>query len=336
MKVATAVEHMTRVCLARVIDGFAPSPARDLPDSSSRMWKPYSTERSRAMRAAVAAVFLLALAMPGVSSAQDSAVTWDDIPWAKGPLAGSLGKEAQVAVPAGCVFAGKDGTRMFMELTQNPADGSEVGVVVCPPVADSTADPWFVVFSFDPSGYVKDEQRDDLDADAILASIRRGTEAANERRRKRGWGTLTVDGWVTRPHYDVDSHNLTWALSAVDETGSHTVNHSVRLLGRKGVMHADLVTSPEHLAALLPVFDTMISGFEYLPGNRYAEWRKGDKVASYGLTALVAGGAGAVAVKTGLLAKLWKLLVAGVVAIGAALKRFWKRLTGGRQARQAQ
>ncbi len=46
-------------------------------------------------------------------------------------------------------------------------------------------------------------------------------------------------------------------------------------------------------------------------------------MAEYGLTALVAGGAGVVAAKTGLLAKFWKFIVAGVVAIGAFFKRIF-------------
>jgi len=259
---------------------------------------------------------------------------WEDIPWVEGPVIGTLGRAAQVDVPVGCLFAGEDGSRIFMELNENPPDGSELGVVLCQPDEEPDAGPWFVIFSFDPSGYVKDDDRDDLDADAIMESIRRGTEAANDERQKRGWGTIAVSGWVIRPYYDVDSQNLTWALSVVDESGSRTVNHSVRLLGRTGVMHADLVASPEDLPSLLPVFDEMVAGFEYLPGNRYAEWREGDKMASYGLTALVAGGAGAVAAKTGLLAKLWKAIAAGVIAIAVGLKSLWARLTGGRKARE--
>jgi uncharacterized membrane-anchored protein len=103
----------------------------------------------------------------------------------------------------------------------------------------------------------------------------------------------------------------------------------VRLLGRGGVLHADLVLDPSQLGTVVADFDQVVAGTTFTPGNRYAEWREGDKVAAYGLTALVAGGAGAVAVKTGLFAKLGKLLAAFgkvimVVALGllATLKNF--------------
>src|SRR6266508_515080 len=121
--------------------------------------------------------------------------------------------------------------------------------------------------------------------------------------KRCGWGTLSVEGWVTKPFYDRATNNLTWAITAHDNTGGRTVNHSVRLLGRGGGMHADLVTTPEHLTSLVPTFNVMIGGFSYSPGPKYAEWRSGDKVAAYGLTALVAGGAGVALAKSGLLGK---------------------------------
>jgi len=205
---------------------------------------------------------------------------------------------------------------------------------LCP--ANGTNDTWFVLFSYDESGYVRDDEGASLDADAILESVRQGTEAGNRERKRRGWGTLTVEGWATKPFYDRATNNLTWAITAHDNEGGRTVNHSVRLLGRGGVMHADLVTTPEQLAALVPTFNTMIGGYTYSPGFKYAEWRSGDKVAAYGLTALVAGGAGVALVKSGLLVKFWKLIVIGFAALVGALKRLWSRITGKRSEMQPQ
>ena len=54
-----------------------------------------------------------------------------------------------------------------------------------------------------------------------------------------------------------------------------------------------------------------------------------DKLAEYGLTALVVGGAGAALLKSGLLAKLWEPLVATLAALGVGIKRLF---FGGRSA----
>jgi uncharacterized membrane-anchored protein len=263
----------------------------------------------------------LALAIATAASLHAQERTLRDLPWASGPVTGDLGTEATARVPSGCLFVGPDAADDFMVLTQNPPGGDERGVIFC----GDSADAWFVVFSFDKSGYVKDDERDELDGDKILRSIRSGTEAGNERRRERGWATLAVEGWVQPPFYDTTTNNLTWSLSLLDSDGDRTVNHSVRLLGRGGVMHADLVADRSQLTTAIPAFNRIVEGYEYKSGHRYAEWRAGDKVAAFGLTALIAGGAGAVAAKTGLLGKLWKLIVAGVVAVGAGIKALFKK-----------
>jgi uncharacterized membrane-anchored protein len=292
--------------------------------------------RAIILRSAFALACLAPAAPPAVAQGadQERAQRFESIPWEAGPTRGDLGDQAEVRVPAACRFTQADGARTFMELTENPPDGSERGVIVCPDSAETSL--WFVVFSYSDMGYVKDDERDQLDADKILASLREGTDAGNRERRDRGWETITLEGWVRPPYYDTLTNNLTWATMLSGEQGGRSVNHSVRLLGRGGVMYVDLVIDPEQMTSALPVFDSIIATYTYKSGHRYAEWRQGDRVAAYGLTALIAGGAGAVAAKTGLLAKFWKailaflaaawkLVLAVVAAIGVALKRLFGR-----------
>ena len=234
--------------------------------------------------------------------------------WQAGPGTGDLGGMASIGIPSGFRFLDKRDAGKFLELLQNPASGRELGVLV------EEASFWFVVFEFSPEGYVKDDDRN-LDADAILASIKKGTEAANKIRRERGWSTLDVTGWQQKPFYDQQTNNLTWAIRGRSED-SMTINHSTRLLGRRGVMNVDLVVSPEQIGDAMPTFSSLLSGFSFASGHRYAEFTRGDKVAEYGLTGLIVGGAGVALVKTGLLQKLWKFIVLAVFAAIAGIKRF--------------
>lgn len=269
-------------------------------------------------------IVVAGLAVPSVSAlAQQAAPTFSDIPWVQGPTVGDLGTEAQVQVPEGCVFTGRDGVETFLELTHNPVGKSERGVVLCN-LAEGK-EPWFTVFSYSSIGYVRDDERDELDAAQLLGNITRATEASNDARRDRGWEPLTIEGWKREPYYDTETHNLTWALAASTPSGGRSVNHSVRILGRGGVMHVDLVADPAQLDAAMPLFGSLVSGFGYKAGHRYAEWREGDKVAEYGLAALVAGGAGVAAAKMGLFGKLWKLIVAAVAGAFAWLKSLFRR-----------
>jgi uncharacterized membrane-anchored protein len=277
-------------------------------------------------------IALFAAMAAGPVAAQTPAETSpaEEIPWEDGPSVAQLGSIAQVKVPEGFRFAGRDGVRKFMELTQNPVSGKELGVLVS--ASGPESDPWFVIFEFNPIGYVKDDEKGKLDASAILSSLQAGNKRGNEERQKRGWSTLDLVGWSTQPRYDPITNNLTWAIRARSE-GTEVINHSVRLLGRRGVMDADLVLSPSQIDSAVPAFNAILAEFSFLPGNKYAEWVRGDHVAEYGLTALVAGGVGAAAVKSGALGKLWKALVLGVIAVGAALKKVLASLFGSKDDR---
>jgi uncharacterized membrane-anchored protein len=209
----------------------------------------------------------------------------------------------------------------------NPTSGDELGFLA------PTSMVWFVVFEFNETGYIKDDEKDKLDADAMLKSIKEGNEYANEQRKKMGAAPLHITGWEQPPKYNPETHNLEWAIRGESE-GSPIVNYNTRLLGRKGVMEVSLVVEPEKLAATLPEYQALLKDYSFQHGQSYAEYRSGDKVATYGLAALVTGGAAVAAVKTGLLGSLllivkkaWKLVIVAVVAVLGGIKRLF---SGGR------
>ncbi len=192
---------------------------------------------------------------PSPSPSPTPAAGWadyDGVKWQKGNSVGQLGDIAQVKVPDGYLFADAKDTRIIMEANQNPTSGREMGFVA--PENEN----WFAVFEFDDVGYVKDDDKDSLDATALLDSIKAGTEAGNKERVRRGWATMTIVGWEQPPHYNEITHNLEWAVKATSE-GLPIVNHNTRMLGRGGVMEVTLVTDPENLAGTLPKFKTMLS-----------------------------------------------------------------------------
>lgn len=242
----------------------------------------------------------------------------EDVKWLEGPSTGSLGNTAAVKIPDGFVFAGAMDTRKLMEAMQNPATGQELGFV-----APATKD-WFVVFEFDDVGYVKDDEKNSLDADAMLESIRSGNEAGNKERLRRGWAPMTVIGWEQVPHYNESTHNLEWAIRG-ESAGDVVVNFNTRILGRGGVMKATLVADPSIMSTVIPDFKNVLAGFNFNEGQRYNQFAKGDKIAEYGLSALIVGGATAVAVKSGMFKWLWKAIVIGFLAISGFIKKIFSR-----------
>ena len=251
----------------------------------------------------------------GTLAEQVSALSWET-----GPTTAKLGSMATLEVPEGFQFVGQGGAGKFMELMQNPSDGNELGVLL------NQENHWFVVFDFSDSGYVKDDDRN-LDANGIISSIREGTEAANEVRKQRGWPEVHIVGWHQQPFYDSKTNNLTWSIKGSSDDGDN-VNHSTRLLGRRGVISANLVAAPEEVDAAVASFNAMLTDFSYTSGNKYSEFTRGDKVAEYGLAGLIVGGTGVALVKSGLLQKFGKLIVIGVVALLGAIKKLFASLRG--------
>ena len=234
------------------------------------------------------------------------------IPWQDAGSIGKISSVAEVTVPEGCRFTGRSGVPAFLEATQNLPDPSLAAVLLCRP-SDSTS-AWFVMFKYDPMGLVREDEKDSLDADKIIAAIGAATDQANVEREERGWSKMFVTGWISPPFYDQTTHNLTWSLEGVSSDGESSANRSVRLLGRGGVVSAELVAEADRLAAIVPQFDQVIGTTRFVSGQSYSEWREGDKVAALGLVALVAGGAGVAAGKLGVFGKLWKLVLAAVIA----------------------
>jgi len=93
-------------------------------------------------------------------------------------------------------------------------------------------------------------------------------------------------------------------------------------------MNATLVCGTDKLNSIVPTYNQLLTGFSYKEGQKYSDWRSGDKVAAYGLGGLVLGGGAVWAAKSGLLGKLLKPLLVGIAAIGAAIVGFFKKLFG--------
>ena len=242
--------------------------------------------------------------------------------WIKGPTTVAVGDNARLVIPEGYVFLDAANTARYDELNENLSDGKEV--MVAP--ADLH---WSSFLEFDAGGYVKDDDR--IDADALLKSLKENTERANQEREKRGWPALHIQGWAAPPAYNRDSRRLEWATTLQSQGGTG-VNFFTKILGRRGHTSVVMVAAPGELAEAEGSLNRILDGYAFNSGESYAEWKTGDKVAEYGLAALVLGGAAAIATKKGLwaviatfMAAAWKAVAAAVVALGAWLRGRFKK-----------
>ncbi len=246
--------------------------------------------------------------------------------WKAGPAPYPVTGHASIMLPANAMYLDAANTSKLLELTGNLPEADSYTIA---PKDFS----WFAIIQFDEAGYVKDKET--IDPDALLKTMRDNQAEANTQRAEQKLDPLTLNGWAVVPHYDTATHNLEYGINLSSPDGA-SVNYATKMLGRRGVMVATLLTSGTGLQSDLVAFRKMMAGFAYKPDETYAAYKDGDKVAEYGLAALVTGGAAAAALKTGLFAGLlkgllvfWKLIAVGVVAFFAAIRGFFARLFGG-------
>ncbi len=238
-----------------------------------------------------------------------------------GPARIALDAQAALELPEGFAFVRKEPAIALLEAMGNQTDAGFLGLVIGDQLQG------FVSVRYDASGYVEDDEAREWDADELLQSLKDGTDAGNEERRSRGIPEFVVAGWVQAPAYDAVAHRLVWSAELREKgaTGggaeSASVNYNTYQLGREGYVSMNLVTDLASIEAQKPLAHQLLAGLSFNDGKRYADFDPAtDKVAAYGLAALVGGLAakklGLIAMAGLFLAKFGK--VAALAAVGGA------------------
>jgi uncharacterized membrane-anchored protein len=246
---------------------------------------------------------------------------------------------ATLEVPEAFRFLGpEDARRLLVEGWGNPPMDAPLGMIVPSGVSPMSDDGWAVIITFEEDGFVADDEADDLDYAQLLDEMQSDTRADSKRRVAAGYETIELVGWAAPPHYDPATNKLYWAqelkFGSVD---TNTLNYNVRVLGRRGVLVMNAVAAMPMLDAVEADMKSVIAFVDYNEGHRYSDFVPGtDKIAAYGIGALVAG---KVAAKVGLLKFLLaglvaakKFVIVALVAVGAFVKRIVGRKTAGEPA----
>ena len=244
-----------------------------------------------------------------------------------GPTEVKLLDQASLALPPGYAFVPQpEAGRLLRSYGGSPATDL-VGVVL--PTGEGE---WLAILRWVGAGYVRDDDAQNWNADELLASLKEGTEEANKDRAARGFPALEVRGWVERPAYDAGQQRLVWSalVARKDGSGTESVNYNTYALGRQGYLSLNLISSPAAIAADKAHARQLLAAISYAPGKRYQEFDAStDRVAAYGLAALVGGVAakklGLLAGLGVLLAKFGKVIALGAVALGGGLFSLFRR-----------
>jgi uncharacterized membrane-anchored protein len=233
---------------------------------------------------------------------------------------------AKLNIPAGFKFLNQEqGNFILTEAWGNPPQTGVLGMIF-PEKADPFTDSSYAfVVSFEDMGFVKDEDAADVNYDDLMKEIQKDEAETNRERVSMGYSTIHIKGWAQKPFYDKKRNVLHWAkeIQFGDEEW-HTLNYDVRILGRKGVLSLNAVASIREMDMVKKDIDKVLNMAQFTDGNRYADYNSGtDKLAVYTIGGLVAG---KVLAKVGffaLLLKFGKFIIIGLVAVLAAVRRFF-------------
>jgi len=248
-----------------------------------------------------------------------------------GPSPISLNDEGQLALPAETVFIPRPQADALMRDMGNQVDGDFLGLVF--PSADDAQ--WFAALDYVDDGHIADEEARDWDADAMLDSLRDGTENGNTFRENQGVSPIEVTGWIERPRYEPTMHQLVWSVGIKDKglpaKQDDGVNYNIYVLGREGYLSLNFITSQDRIDAEKAQANQLLQGLSFNDGRRYDDFRpSSDRMAGYGIAALVGGVAlkklGAFALIGAFVAKFAKIIaVAFFALLGPLYKKLFRR-----------
>jgi uncharacterized membrane-anchored protein len=242
-----------------------------------------------------------------------------ELGWYESGKVGNIAGKATFQASEKYTFLSPSDTDKFLVINGNPSTGG-ISNTIAPVQGD-----WFAILSFAPEGLVKDDEK--IDADALLTSLKEANVQGAAKRRELGFSPLTMLGWAIPPRYDTANKRLEWATLLQDEDSkSIFANVSTKVLGRSGYTNVVLVTgSADSVERDLAEFKASMANFKYVDGERYSDWKEGDKVAAYGLGALVLGGAAAVATSKGGFKAIGIAILAAVAALWGGIKKLLGR-----------
>lgn len=239
---------------------------------------------------------------------------------------------AKATLPAQLKYLNPADTETVLtRLWGNPKSGRTLGMLVPADFNALADDSWAVVVTFEEDGYVKDDDAAHMDFTKLLAEMKEGVQEASKERVKEGHPPIELVGWASPPRYDAVEKKLYWAKELkFGNSAEHTLNYNLRLLGRRGVLVLNAVAAMNQLKLVEQATPSILAAVNFQEGHRYADFKEDtDKVATYGLAALVAGG---VAAKVGLFKGLWiallaakKFIILGVIALASSFKKLWAR-----------
>ncbi|MBV1879339.1 MAG: DUF2167 domain-containing protein [Pseudomonadales bacterium] len=184
-----------------------------------------------------------------------------------------------------------DAEKVLVDVWGNPPDQNVLGMIFPAGLTPYDQDSWAVTIKYEEEGYVVDDDAADINYADLLQQMQEETRLASEQRQAQGYEAIELVGWAADPYYDAEANKLHWAkeikFSAQEQ---NTLNYNIRVLGRKGVLVLNFIANMDQKPTIETNLEAVLAIADFEQGSTYADFDPDlDKVAAYGLGALIAG-----------------------------------------------
>lgn len=269
---------------------------------------------------------LLGAIDPNTMTEEEIFETFQNLDWkTEGTLNLPL-SHSSIALPEGYgAILGKDIETLYA-INREPLE-SDVEAVVF-----NQIDNGYVIFCSVNDGYVTLDDWQEINPKELLQSIIENNKITNEKRKELGGTPIEIVGWAQEPFLDRHTNTVYWAIEVVDSHNIRSINSEGLRLGRNGYESVNWVTSKEDYIPLGGNLDDMLCAHSFNPGFRYTDHIDADRIAGYGIAALVAAMTGGKIAKAGslvallaILKKFSTLIITAVAGLAYKFRGFFKR-----------
>jgi uncharacterized membrane-anchored protein len=211
----------------------------------------------------------------------------------------------------------------------NPARTGILGMILPEKSSVMDDESYAFIITYDDMGFVKDDDADKINYDDMLKELQKDEVEENKSREAQGFQAVHIVGWASKPFYDKTNKVLHWAKN-IQFVGNdeNTLNYEVRILGRKGVLSLNAVSSMHNLDSVKKDINKVLAIPAFNDGSTYKDFdSKTDNVAAWTIGGLVAG---KLLLKAGLFATIgkfllaaWKFILVGLIAVWGGIKKFF-------------
>lgn len=171
-------------------------------------------------------------------------------------------------------LGGEQARQLVVDIWENPPEIADklLGVISYADAGVFDARSAFIVY-FDPIGHVSDADADNIDYGTMLKDMLGQDSLDNAQRTAQGYDALWLVGWASPPFYDQQHKALHWAKEMHQDGGEDNIlNYNLRVLGRRGVLIINGVSSMSKLEEMRKEVKVMIDLVAFNDGYRYDQF----------------------------------------------------------------